>query len=480
MLVADYGVPIGESTCIRCGTCLQVCPTGAFIDRHSAYIGKETNSDKINSVCVGCSIGCNVELLVRDNQLIRIDGNWSSPLNGGLLCEIGHFNALEFPLPRLQNPLVRKNGTLEPASWDEALAVVAEHLKPLAGKNGSGVAALASTRLPAESLYTFKSLFKDGLGSGMVTSSEENATFAVQRLVKNGALSLNGSLENLKNADVVVAVGVDLVTDHQVAGFFVKRNLPYGTRLIVIDSAETKMTDIASLALLCQSASTSALLLGLAAEINRQGTAKGSFDLEVDLSTYDLAAVSRMTGLDGNTIQKASAIIASAENPAFVFGKGITQCGNPEILEALSLLAGLAGSTELISPKGNANSMAALRYGLDSEFKPQGHAAVYLALGDEIPKQGLAEKLEGVPFLAVQACLVSPVTEKADVVLPVTTWMEQDGHYMNMEGLIQSVCQAVQPADGIWSNLAVLEALSTKIDYHPREGWLKELDGTAA
>jgi predicted molibdopterin-dependent oxidoreductase YjgC len=368
---------------------------------------------------------------------------------------------------------VRKNGTLERVSWDEALHVVTERLKPLAGKNGNGVAALASTRLPVESLYAFRALFKDCLGSSNVTSIEENSTFAAQRQAKNGVVSLNGSLDVLKNADCVIAVGVDLVSNHQVAGFFVKRNLPFGTRLVVIDPVNSKMSEIADYALHIHPGADRDLLLGIAAEISRQGLAKGELDPSVDLSQISLASSSQATGIDTNTLQAVSNLIAAAQQPAFVYGKGITRDGAPQALNALVLLARLTGVKDLVHPKGEANSMAALRIGLDGSFEPHRRKTVFLALGDDVPGEHLARKLEGVPFLAIQASYLTPVVEKADVVFPVTTWMEQDGHYLNMEGRLQEAHRAVEAAEGVWSNTSVLEAITSRLGFQVKNGWLE-------
>jgi formate dehydrogenase major subunit len=96
MLVADLSAPLGQSTCISCGTCVQVCPTGALIDRVSAYRGRETDVQHIKSICAGCSVGCGIEMVVRDNHLVRIDGNWAAPVNEGVLCEKGRFLSLKF------------------------------------------------------------------------------------------------------------------------------------------------------------------------------------------------------------------------------------------------------------------------------------------------------------------------------------------------------------------------------------------------
>jgi formate dehydrogenase major subunit len=93
IVIADSGLPLGESTCIKCGTCVQVCPTGALIDKQSAYIAKDVDSQVVKSVCTGCSVGCGINLIVKENRVVRIEGDFSAPLNTGVLCEVGHWQA---------------------------------------------------------------------------------------------------------------------------------------------------------------------------------------------------------------------------------------------------------------------------------------------------------------------------------------------------------------------------------------------------
>ncbi len=165
LLVADLGIPLGSSSCISCGTCVQICPTGALIDRWSAYRGHESDVTKTETICVGCSIGCGIEVISRNNNFIRVDGNWNAEVNGGVLCEIGRFYPLDEKRERIATPLIRKNGTLKAATWDEAISVISEKFNPFIGKKDDGIAAIASTRLPVEALYAFKQLFSEKFGS---------------------------------------------------------------------------------------------------------------------------------------------------------------------------------------------------------------------------------------------------------------------------------------------------------------------------
>ncbi len=168
-LVADLGLPLGESSCIGCGTCVQVCPTGALIDRWSAYQGKETEVEITKTICQGCSVGCGIEVLTRDNRLIRIEGDWEAGINGGVLCDICRFEPKVDDRDRLLTPMLRKDGTLKAATWEDTLAAIGSKMKSSNGK----AAAVASTRLSLEALDAFKQICQVA-GIKEVFSTEES------------------------------------------------------------------------------------------------------------------------------------------------------------------------------------------------------------------------------------------------------------------------------------------------------------------
>ncbi|HNJ13567.1 MAG TPA: 2Fe-2S iron-sulfur cluster-binding protein, partial [Anaerolineales bacterium] len=104
IIVADTDVPLGESTCIKCGSCVQVCPTGALIDRVSAYQGHDKHLEEIKSVCSGCSVGCSIKIMVRDNRIVRIEGDWDGKVNRGVLCEHGRYDPVTESRKRITTP----------------------------------------------------------------------------------------------------------------------------------------------------------------------------------------------------------------------------------------------------------------------------------------------------------------------------------------------------------------------------------------
>jgi formate dehydrogenase major subunit len=231
MIVADMNVPFGNSSCISCGTCLQVCPTGALMDRRSAYRGREEQVDRIKSTCTACSMGCSIEVISRANQLLRVEGDWDGAVNGGVTCVLGRFDLLAEDRKRVTTPMVKRDGKLAKATWDEALDAVAAGLKSADGS----LAALASPRATNEALSLFAQVF-NGLNAKSVSSLTPVPDFLAQA---------EGSLSVLDEADFYIVVGADLRVDHQVAGIMVQRSLMNrGARLAIVDDGINGMDEM--------------------------------------------------------------------------------------------------------------------------------------------------------------------------------------------------------------------------------------------
>jgi formate dehydrogenase major subunit len=471
LLVADCDLPLGQSSCIQCGNCVQACPTGALIDRQSAYKGLEKRLQKVESTCVGCSVGCGVNVLIADGNVVRVEGAWDHSLNGGAMCKTGRFEPMAENRPRIKSPMIRKNGKLEPVSWDEALQEIASKLKPLADKSGSGVAAIASTRIPVEDLALFKELFGGGLKSDMVTSLEEGwPTVNQSALAAELGQPFESNLEALRTADCVLVFGADLAEHHQVAGFFIKRALPKGTRLILVGRDANGMDDLASYNLRAASGEDIEIIRAMQAAVAKAGLSKAPISMDTD---GVLASAAASTGVDAAEIAGAAQLLASASNPVIVFGKNI----NGNALQALKALLDLGKMTGagLLSVKGKANSLAAAQLGLEQNFQLNGHQAAYVLAADDGISKRMMQRLEKAPFLVAQAAVASPLTEKADVVLPVTHWAEQEGHFINLEGRVQLARQAVAAPKEVWSNSQVLKALAGKLNLTLSGDWKTQI-----
>lgn len=445
-LVADYDVPLGESSCISCGTCVQICPTGALIDRQSAYQGKETEVDHNIGVCTECSIGCQRDVLVRDNRLVRIEGEWEADLNSGLLCDKGRFIPLEEDRTRILTPLVRKDGSLKAATWEDALNAIAAGL---AEASGESLAALVSSRLPIEALAQFNAIFSQGLDAALVTSLEEGApTASLAALAEKLGKPFESSLDVLKDTDAVLSLELDLVKEHQVAGFFIKRQIPEGTRLIVADAGENLLAE------------------------NAQTTLPLKAGEEKQFLTRLLDSVSN--GTEDSEFNAAAEALKQAQNPVIVYGQHFAANADEDTLRTLLKLAEVLDAA-LVGVKGNANSMAAAQLGLEAPITGDDYKAAFVALADEEPTKKLVKSLEKVPFVVALAAYGSQLTGNADVVLPVAMWAEQSGTYLNMDGRLQTAPKALQAPEGILSTLEALQKLADNLGLETTTDWKANL-----
>ena len=437
LLVADYKVPLGESTCISCGTCVQICPTGALIDRQSAYQGKETEVEHHVGVCVECSVGCQRDVQTRDNRLVRIEGDWDAPLNHGLLCDKGRFLPLEEDRSRILTPMVRKNGQLKAATWEQAIEAVVEGLSQ-PGK----LAALTSTRLPAEDLSLFKDIFTNGTKASLVTTLDDSIpTTSLTKMAEKLGKPIKNNLDNLKDTDAVLSLGSDLVSDHQVAGFFVKRQLLDDTKLIVVDSRENALSEFAT--------HTVPLMAGSETQF-----------LKKFLAAFEKESADPV-------LDEVVRLLKDAQKPCIVYGGVFTK--SSDVAAIFRLLIEIADklNTALIDVHGKANSYAAEKLGLTHPIDLQNYQSAFVLISDEEPTQKLSKSLEQVPFVVMQAAYSSQATANADVVLPVTMWAEQSGAYINLDGRVQKAVKALDAPEGILTSYEALLRIAEVLNFKP-------------
>ena len=411
---------------------------------------------------MGCSLGCGIEVYSRDNHLVRIEGNWDASVNHGILCKTGRYLPQDAEnWDRVFTPMVRKDGKLKAATWDDAIDTIAGQLK-----KSAKIAAMASTRLPAESLYLFKQLFRDKLQAAVVTSIEEgeNTKLATELAAELGS-PFEGALGELEKADCVLILGADLVEDHEVAGFFVKRNVPHGTRVITAGCAENYIAEVADVAL----------------KPNAENYGDFVQALSAALADKPVAELAKAAGVDEAAVKEAAQILAAAHFPAIVYGEALLKNASLNTLKALVELGHLSGvigeqRNALVSVKGKANSMAAAQYGLNQAMEISDEQAVFIALGDDCPSQKLIKRLEKTPFVAVQASYISQLTANADVVLPITNWTEQEGSYLNVDGKLQMAAKSMDAPEGVLSNAAALEKLAAALGFDlDAAGWKDQL-----
>jgi formate dehydrogenase major subunit len=232
MLTADMNVGLAQSSCISCGVCLDVCPTGALVDKRSAFAGRDCNSEHIAGICSQCSLGCGMEMVVRAGNILRIRGRWDAPVNGGVLCRKGRFQALEDNRPRILSPLKRLNGRQLPIDWEGGLKMTAERIAAIAPQR---LGLLTTTGATNEAMKLLSNIFRRRLQTPQLK--------LLNPVVPRLPSLPKGTLADLSRSDCILVAGTDPAVSHPVASMLIKRAVDRGCRLIVI---EDQVTELAS------------------------------------------------------------------------------------------------------------------------------------------------------------------------------------------------------------------------------------------
>jgi formate dehydrogenase major subunit len=232
MVSADMDISFGESTCVACGSCLQVCPTGALVDRKSAYTGRTAQVERTQSVCLFCSVGCGIEIVTRAGRVLRVEGEWEEH-NRGVLCAAGRFEPVYDNRERIKTPLIRKNGDLTPATWDEALDVIAAKLKTTKGNKVGAWTTCKTLNLTMSELFA---VFQGKVGAHVGVLEPTLAELE---------LPLGGTLSDLVASDCILVVGADPLSNHRVLGYHIKRARMKGAQVLLVSGESNELSRFA-------------------------------------------------------------------------------------------------------------------------------------------------------------------------------------------------------------------------------------------
>ena len=256
-IVFDFDDPMGGSTCVACGECVQACPTGALMPSsalNEAGKGDSKAFDReVESVCPYCGVGCQLSFKIKDDKIAWVDGI-DGPANENRLCVKGRFGFDYIAHPhRLTKPLIRRedappkglNVDLEnplkhfrEASWDEALDAAAKGLAKLRDESGgSAVAGFGSAKCSNEEAYLFQKLIRQGFGHNNVDHCTRlcHASSVAALLENVGSGAVTATFNEVENAEVAIVIGANPTENHPVAATYFKQFVKRGGKLIVMD-----------------------------------------------------------------------------------------------------------------------------------------------------------------------------------------------------------------------------------------------------
>jgi len=484
MVVADLNQPLGASSCISCGACFQVCPTGTIFSKSSAYKGKPQECQKVRSVCPICGVGCEIEALVKDNRLVRIDSPDLSDKRG-ILCHKGRFTPLYNKNERVKTALVRNGrGKLEPQPLPEAIDMVAKKLAELKAQYGSNsIAGIASSQASNDSLKAFKELIAGTIGSDLIDALDGDAYRTIIKGINDpraqGGLDIETSLEEILKADCIIVAGANPLESHPVIGSYIARAARRNkATLIIIDPAQNAFPYHATLWLKPKEGNEQLALDILSKAVIDKGARNSTLTNEIAAYLKDINVKKgiQQAGIGTDDLLEAADMLAKAKHSVILYGEGILQHNDPAPIASLLNLATITGSQrsrkpQIISLKPKGNSRGAWDMGIANSSQSiiknltsNNIKALYLLLSDDyVDASELPNLSTELEFIVIQSSYLSSATSKADVVLPSPIWTEAGEEYITLDGIAKSTSRLIKPSDGIKADAEILCEISKQM-----------------
>jgi formate dehydrogenase major subunit len=406
-IVFDFDDPMGASTCVACGECVQACPTGALMPAtlvDAANVRTEFADRKVDSVCPYCGVGCQLTYHIKDDKLLHVTGR-DGPANQNRLCVKGRFGFDYVSHPeRLMQPLIRKDGVgkraddkvdpaqpwthFRPATWEEALDRAAAGLKKIRDREGpKGLAGFGSAKGSNEEAYLFQKLVRTGFGTNNVDHCTRlchaSSVAALMEGVGSGAVS--ASFNECKNSEVIVVIGANPTENHPVAATFFKQAAKRGAQLIVMDPRGQALKRHATHMLQFKNGTDVAMLNGILNTIVTeklydeqyiQTYVEGFKPFAESVKAFTPEEMAPICGIDADVLRTVARKFARAKSAIIFWGMGVSQhthgTDNARCLIALSLITGQIGrpGTGLHPLRGQNNVQGASDAGLIPMFLP--------------------------------------------------------------------------------------------------------------
>ena len=395
-IVFDMDDPMGASTCVACGECVQACPTGALMPARDAALA--VPDKQVESVCPYCGVGCQLTYNVKDDKILFVEGR-DGPANHGRLCVKGRygFDYAHHP-QRLKVPLIRRAGVpktgdfiMDPdrvmdvfreATWEEALEFAGGKLAAIRDQHGQKtLAGFGSAKGSNEEAYLFQKLVRTGFGSNNVDHCTRlcHASSVVALLEGIGSGAVSNPVMDVTKADVVVIIGANPTVNHPVAATWIKNAVQNGTKLIVMDPRRSDLTRMAHRHLQFKPDTDVPMLNAMMNVIVTEGLVDKEFiesrtigyeELRKNVEGYTPELMAPICGIDADTLRYVARLFATSKGSMILWGMGVSQhvhgTDNARCLIALSLMTGQIGrpGTGLHPLRGQNNVQGASDAGL--------------------------------------------------------------------------------------------------------------------
>ncbi len=376
-IVFDLNDPMGDSTCVACGECVQACPTGALMPK--TQVGTQSVDKKVDSVCPFCGVGCLLTYNVKGNEIVSVDGR-DGPANHSRLCVKGRFGFDYAHSPqRLTVPLIRKadvpkapelldklnrdtahwSDVFREATWEEALALTSGKLSGLRDTHGKkALAGFGSAKGSNEEAYLFQKLVRTGFGSNNVDHCTRlcHASSVAALLEGVGSGAVSNQVNDVEHSDLIFVIGSNPTSNHPVAATWMKNAAKKGARIVLADPRITDIGKHAWRTLQFKADTDVAMLNALIHTVIEEGLTDQAFirdrasnyeALRENVKGYSPEAMEPICGIPAKTLREVARAFASAKGAMILWGMGISQhvhgTDNARCLIALVTVTGQIG-----------------------------------------------------------------------------------------------------------------------------------------
>jgi NADH-quinone oxidoreductase chain G len=462
--------PAFEETlnCEFCGQCIDACPVGALGAKPYRFRSRVWYMDEYETICPYCGCGCTTNVSMREGRIIRARGKENVGINEGNLCSKGRFGFdYIYSENRLTTPMIKKDGKLSPASWEEALEHVAKRLESIKEQYGpSVIGAIGSQRCTMEDNYMLQRFMRDVIGTDNIDSAARFGYAKAQRAMEKafGTDFLPIKWDAPLNTDFILVVESDITSTLPVWGLNFIKARNDGATLIVADTKETKLARNSTQWLRIRPGSGIVLLNGVAKIIidkglydkNKASSIKNFDALVSSLKEFTPSAVSKITGIPESEILSLAQSYASSKKRLVALTSNASE--NTKSINTLLAASNLAllmgdGPDTIQIPAEFSNTLGMWMVGVrpladgkdvyEMLYETGTIKALYI-MGENplVTFQDVSKvegTLKGLELLIVQDIFLTETARLADVVLPACSWSEKEGTFMAATGNIQKI-----------------------------------------
>jgi len=498
-----------ESDCVSCGACAQACPTSAISDVFQSKAIKSNETTR--TVCTYCGVGCNLEVSTKNGEILSITAPYEAEANAGHTCLKGRY-AFKFVdhEDRLTTPLIRRNGELEPATWDEAYSFIVDEFNRIKESSGpDAIAGISSARTPNEENYLMQKLMRAVVGTNNVDCCarvcHSPTALGMQRAFGTGAAT--NSVEDIDHTDCIIVIGANPTDAHPVTGAKIKQQMMKHNTGIVIDPRKIELAKYAKHHLQLRPGTNVALLNMMLYYIISEGWEDADFvanrtegydEFKAGILAIDMDEMERITGVPKDQVKAAAHEYAHAKAAMEFHGLGVTEhtqgTFTVQTIADLAMITGNIGKKGAgVNPlRGQNNVQGAADMGAQPHqgagyydvTDPSNHQmykdfyesdAVPSHIGWKIPEmfnaaiagdlkalwivgedvvqtdpntKHVRKAMDGLELLIVSELFMTETAKHATVVLPSSSFLEKSGTFTNGERRIQRVNAVIEPIEG--------------------------------